>query len=235
MNGRLCSRMLRSALAVALLASASLALAKGPAVAVTADQAWQALLDGNRRFVNGDLDRLVKNSDSSSRKLVAAGQKPYATVLTCSDSRLPPEILFDRGLGEIFAVRVAGNIVSPHELGSMEYAAEHLKVPLIVILGHERCGAVTATVDSAGPVEGNIGSLINSILPAVNTARSSGQYSTHDELVEGASVENIKLVAQNILRDSPALAHMVSAGHVKIVGAKYDLDTGALTMVPLGR
>jgi carbonic anhydrase len=121
------------------------------------EQGLELLLKGNEKFISGNLDLLKKYSTPTVRKGLAAGQKPFAVILTCSDSRLAPEILFDKGLGEIFVVRVAGNIVAPHELGSIEYALEHLGANLIVVLGHEKCGAVKATYDTyPGHAEGNI-------------------------------------------------------------------------------
>lgn len=213
--------------------SASAATTAPVVPAVTADQALKRLQEGNENFVKGKLTSLVRESQAGVRKTVAAGQKPFAVILACSDSRVPPEILFDQGLGEIFVVRVAGNVVSPHELGSIEYAAEHLGTPLVMVLGHERCGAVTATVDAPGAVEGNIGSLIESIRPAVDAALASHSVATHEELVEASADENVKLVAANLEGQSPVIKKMVEEGLLKIVGAKYDLDDGKVRMMSL--
>ena len=111
---------------------------------------------------------------TSKRKELTKGQKPFAIVITCSDSRVPPELLFDQGLGDIFVVRVAGNVVDPIALGSIEYGAEHLNSPLLFILGHTKCGAVGATLEAKGKPEGNIGAIVKKIQPAVATAKKKG-------------------------------------------------------------
>jgi len=167
---------------------------------------------------------------------VAAGQHPYAIVLTCSDSRVPAEILFDKGLGEIFTVRVAGNVVAPHELGSIEYALEHLHANLIVVLGHERCGAVQSTYDAYPSVgEGNIASLLESISPAVeavvgHTPKPTGAAEKAAQ-VEECVVENIKLVSESLETKSPIIKEFVELGKAKIVRAKYDLDSGLVKVL----
>jgi carbonic anhydrase len=171
-------------------------------------------------------------STVSVRQSLAAGQSPYAIILACSDSRVPPEILFDRGLGEIFIIRVAGNVVAPHELGSIEYALEHLGVPLIMVLGHERCGAVTAAADWAGEVlPENIYSIIDSILPAVYSVQAKHTYATHDEYVDQCIVENIKLVTKQLTTDSHLIKEFFELGKVKIVKGKYDLDDGKVRLI----
>jgi carbonic anhydrase len=138
---------------------------------VSPDEALQKLMDGNKHFVENKLTNAAM-SDSATRTSLAKFQKPYAIILTCSDSRVPPEIIFDKGLGEIFVIRVAGNIPDPVVLGSIEYAAEHLGSPLVMVLGHERCGAVTATVDAKGKSTGsaNIDAIIKVIQPNVKLA-----------------------------------------------------------------
>lgn len=192
-----------------------------------------ALLEGNNNFIGGILDNLVKMSSPAKRTELAAGQKPYAIIVDCSDSRLAPEIIFDKGLGELFVVRVAGNVVAPHELGSIEYAAEHLGAEFVMVLGHSKCGAVTAAVDATGPVEGNIGSLIESIAPAVERAKGKATASTtHAELVELAVDENVNLVAQNIVEQSPVVKDLLEKGKIKIVKAKYDLASGKVNVLP---
>jgi carbonic anhydrase len=213
-----------------LMTGTTFSFANEAASTITADQALENLMEGNANYVKESLGKLVTNSTSKMRESIAAKQHPYAIILSCSDSRVPPEILFDKGLGEIFVVRVAGNIVSPHELGSIEYAVEHIGSPLIMVLGHERCGAVTATVEANGkPVEGNIGSLIASIAPAAATAKASG--ATGPALVEAACNANIENVSAEIKAKSPVIAEAIKAGHVKIVGAKYDLDSGKVELL----
>ncbi|MBI1919543.1 MAG: carbonic anhydrase [Geobacter sp.] len=195
-------------------------------------------MEGNKHYVENKMTSGALCS-ASTRESLAKTQKPYAIVLSCSDSRVPPEIIFDKGLGEIFVVRVAGNVVDPVTLGSIEYAAEHLGSPLIVVLGHERCGAVTAAVDAKGKPEGNIGAIVKSIAPAVKKAKSQckdckKKECTGDEkakLVECAIDENVKLVAGNITKQSAVIKELVKKGKVKIVTAKYDLDDGLVTLL----
>jgi carbonic anhydrase len=202
----------------------------------TPAQGLELLLSGNRNFAKGSVTHLDKFSDPAVRKEVALGQHPYAIVLTCSDSRVPAEILFDKGLGEIFTVRVAGNIVAPHELGSIEYALEHLGANLIVVLGHERCGAVKSTYDAyPAEVEGNIGSLVKDITPAVeavvgSTPKPTGSLEQAAQ-VEECVVENIKLVSKALETKSPIIKEFVELGKAKIVRAKYDLDSGLVQVL----
>jgi len=201
----------------------------------TPEQGLDLLLKGNAKFIKGDLELLKKYSSQAERKEVALGQKPFAIVLTCSDSRLPPEIIFDKGLGEIFVVRVAGNVVAPHELGSIEYALEHLGANLIVVLGHERCGAVSATYGAyPAHVEGNIGSLTESIYPAVDKivagTKAAGTVAQAAQ-VEECIVENIKQVSTSLEANSVIIKELVEKGETKIVRAKYDLDDGKVSVL----
>lgn len=208
----------------------ALALASGGGSGITADEALQKLLDGNKRYVEAQMTS-NKLCDVSARGALAKSQKPYAIVLSCSDSRVPPEIVFDKGLGEIFVVRVAGNVPDPVVLGSIEYAAEHLGSPLIMVLGHERCGAVTAAVDAKGKPEGNIGAIIKSIIPAVKQAKQEAKGKDKTELVETAINDNVKLVTANLTKQSTVLKHLVKEGKIRIVSAKYDLDDGKVTLL----
>jgi carbonic anhydrase len=199
------------------------------------EQGLELLLKGNAKFIKGDLTLLAKYSTPTVRKGLALGQKPFAVVLTCSDSRVAPEILFDKGLGEIFVVRVAGNIVAPHELGSIEYALEHLGANLIVVLGHEKCGAVSATYGAYPThVEGNIGSLTESIYPAVDTVVAGTKPAdtvAQAAQVEECIVENIKLVSESLEAKSAIIKELVEKGETKIVRAKYDLDEGKVVVL----
>lgn len=192
----------------------------------TPEQGLQMLLEGNAKFVRGDMDLLLKNSKPADRKEVALGQKPFAIILACSDSRLAPEILFNKGLGEIFVVRVAGNIVERHELGSIEYAIEHLGASLVMVLGHERCGAVTAAFNANGVSDGsNIGSLVESIAPAVLETKAAGGN------VEECIVNNVKNVTKDLEARSAIVREGIELGKVKVVRAKYDLDDGIVTVL----
>jgi carbonic anhydrase len=207
---------------LAVLAIPFVALAEGPA-APTADQALADLKAGNARFVAGKPQH--PHQGLKRVKEVAASQHPEAIILGCADSRVPPEALFDKGIGDIFVVRVAGNVSEPATTGSVEYAAEHLHVPLVVVLGHHKCGAVKATVEATGPVEGNIGAIVKEIQPAVEAAKKSPG---KEGLVDDAVHENTKLVAEELESESELLKNLVHEGKVKIVTAVYDLDSGKI-------
>lgn len=215
---------------VALVLTCAVAWASGSGPGMTADEALAKLMEGNQHYVAGGLTN-QKMSDAATRQSLATGQKPYAIILSCSDSRVPPEIIFDKGLGEIFVVRVAGNVVDPIVLGSIEYAVEHLGTPLVVVLGHERCGAVTAAVDAKGKSEGNIGAIVKAIKPAVAQARKEMKGQDHAVLVEAAIDRNIHEVVLNMMKKSPVIAEMAAAGKVRIVEAKYDLDDGKVNLL----
>jgi len=210
---------------------AALALASSGAAGITADEALAKLLDGNKRYVESKMNSCGETTASAREKL-AKSQKPYAIILSCSDSRVPPEIIFDKSLGEIFVVRVAGNVPDPIVIGSVEYAAEHLGSPLVMVLGHERCGAVTATVDANGKGEGNIGAIVKGIAPALKKVKKDKNCDLKDKgkLVECVVDANAKMVAQNLTKQSKIIKEMVHEGKLKIVAAKYDLDDGKVTV-----
>lgn len=206
----------------------------GVASAVTPDEALSMLMDGNKNFNQGNLANLQVNSKPKVREALAAGQHPYAIILDCSDSRLSPEIIFDRGLGEIFVVRVAGNVVAPHELGSIEYAVEHLGSVLLMVLGHSKCGAVNATVGAldkptctVATVEGNIGSLVESIAPAVEKSCRDGA----SNLLAASIDNNVDLVAENIEMNSSIVAEALEKGKIKLIKARYDLEDGKVKLL----
>jgi len=212
----------------------------GSAPAVSPDDALQRLMDGKQRYVDNQMTG-SKLCDLSTRTSLAKSQQPYAIILTCSDSRVPPEILFDKGLGEIFVIRVAGNIPDPVVLGSIEYAAEHLGSPLVMVLGHERCGAVKATVDAKGKSSGskNIDAIVKGVAPAVKTAVKDCQAckddrkcadTKKDEFVECVVDANAKIVAAGLTKNSRILNHLLHEKKIKIVAAKYDLDDGKVTL-----
>ena len=193
------------------------------------DEALQKLMDGNKRYVSGSL--MKKDLGDTKRKELLKGQKPFAIVLSCSDSRVPPEIVFDQGLGDIFVVRVAGNVVDPIALGSIEYGAEHLNAPLLFILGHSKCGAVTATIDAKGEPEGNIGAIVKKIMPAAEKAKKKG--GTKDEILETAIQENVKNVYSDVMKKSKIVPHLVEEGKLKIAAGEYDITTGKVAMIEL--
>ncbi|MCX7793441.1 MAG: carbonic anhydrase [Thermodesulfovibrionales bacterium] len=191
------------------------------------EEAYTRLMDGNRRFISGNISK--KDLGELKRRELAKGQHPVAIVVTCSDSRVPPEIIFDQGLGELFVIRVAGNVVDPVALGSIEYAAEHLHVPLLIVLGHSNCGAVTAAVDAKGKTEGNIGAIVKKILPAVRKAEAKG--GSREEIISRAIRENVLLVQEEIQQNSPVLKGLIERGALKLVGAVYDISSGAVEII----
>lgn len=217
-----------SAVLLALLIVLPLpAPASGPAAATpgtTPDAALTRLLEGNRRFVAGQLQH---PSQSAARRVeIARGQHPFAVILTCADSRLAPEIIFDQGLGDLFVVRNAGNLAGDHVLGSIEYAVEHLHTPLVVVLGHSQCGAVAATV-GGGEAPGHIRSIVASLQPAVAMAKKKP-----GDTLENAVRINARLTAAAIGQSEPLLAHLAKAGKVRVLAARYDLTTGQVEIFP---
>jgi carbonic anhydrase len=224
--------MTKTAVLIATLAaSACLAFASGGGVGVSAGDALQRLLDGNKRYVGNKLGTCAA-TNSAAREHLSRTQHPYAIILSCSDSRVPPELIFDKTLGEIFVIRVAGNVADPIILGSIEYATEHLGSPLIMVLGHERCGAVTAAVNAKGKPEGNIGAIISAIQPAARKAKEIYKGGFSEELIECAVEVNAKAVAASLTKRSKVLAEQLKEGKIKIVAAKYDLDDGKVTLLP---
>lgn len=151
------------------------------------------------------------------------GQKPFASLLSCSDSRVPPEIIFDQGIGDIFVIRVAGNVAGMDEIASLEYGIEHLGVPLLVVMGHSKCGAVTAAVKGGG-VDGSIAALLEKIAPAVNEARKSTP--TEEELIPKATVENVWQGIETCLTQSKIIRERIEKGELRVVGAIYDIASG---------
>lgn len=190
--------------------------------------AWKRLLDGNARFVSGQSAH--PNQDGKRRTEVAAGQKPFAIVIGCADSRTSPEILFDQGLGDLFVVRLAGNIVDDAALGSVEFAVAALGAKLIVVLGHEKCGAVKATVGvvngDAAPAN-HIASIVEAIKPAAQAAKGRA-----GDAVENAVNENVHAVVEKLKVAAPVLGPLVKSGELQVVGARYDLDDGKVEIVP---
>lgn len=197
----------------------------GHAAAQSPEAVLKALLTGNERFVAGTATR--PRAGYARRAELVKGQHPAAAVIGCADSRVAPELLFDQGLGDLFVVRVAGNVAEPGVVGSVEYAAEHLGTPLVVVLGHEGCGAVKSTLDGAGE-EGNLGSLVKDIRPAVASACQPASPSC-DALHEGVHL-NARAQAKNMLERSPLLRHLVAAGKVRVVAATYDLASGKVAL-----
>ncbi|MFA6569482.1 MAG: carbonic anhydrase [Victivallales bacterium] len=216
-------------LGIIVVAWGAFALAAGSGADMSADEAIKRLMDGNKRYAESKMT-VCGETTKETREILSKGQRPYAIILSCSDSRVPPEIIFDKTLGEIFVIRVAGNVPGPIVLGSIEYAAEEFGSPLIMVLGHQRCGAVTASVDAHGKPEGNIGAIIKAIMPAVKKAKQGAKEKSKGDLVEKAVDYNIRLTAENITEHSPIIKRLIKEGKVKLVKAKYDLDDGKVTL-----
>ncbi len=192
--------------------------------AVSSDAARVKLMSGNKRFVES---RMRHSGHTTRRRIeIAKGQHPFAVVISCSDSRVPPEILFDQGLGDLFVIRLAGNIVDDAAIGSIEYAVEHLGVSYVMVLGHERCGAVEATV-KGGHYPGHVGALAKAIRPAmIDAAREGGDF------VEQTVRANVALVVRQLRSAAPILEERFRNGLLSIEGARYDLDDGTVEMLP---
>lgn len=190
----------------------------------TADAALEKLMQGNARFVHHRL----KHPDQKPSRMaeLVQGQHPFAVVLGCSDSRIPPEVLFDQGLGDIFVIRVAGNILSDDVIGSIEYGIEHLGTPLVLVLGHEKCGAVTAAVENVDTGCSHEGCLINAIKPAVQISKNQ-----KGDLVDVSIHNNVKLVVENLKKSKPIIADSIEHGKVKVIGAYYHLDSGKVDLM----
>jgi carbonic anhydrase len=196
-----------------------------PAIAqnnMTPDEALRQLMEGNQRFT--ERKQKYPHQDVVRLNEVAKGQKPFAAILGCADSRVPSEIIFDQGLGDLFVCRIAGNIAISEEIGSLEFGTAVLGAKVIMVLGHERCGAVDATLKGT-PVPGQIGSLLDAIRPCLSKVKDQP-----GDTLENACKANVAYQVEK-LKASPVLADLVTKGNLKIVGGYYDLDTGKVALV----
>ena len=192
--------------------------------AMTPDQALTRLREGNARFVANQ----PKQRNWSAKVIAtASGQYPFAAVLGCMDSRAPIEVVFDQGIGDVFGVRIAGNVVNEDELGSLEYAVKVVGVKLVVVLGHTSCGAVKGAIDDAKL--GNLTQLLAKIRPAVTAAKCSD--SKDAACVDKVAAENVRKSMHEIKEKSPDLATAIDGGQIKVVGAMYDIATGKITFL----
>lgn len=189
----------------------------------TSEIALERLMEGNKRFVESKMNPSERMDECRLRLL--GGQNPFAVILGCSDSRVPPELIFDQGPGELFVVRVAGNIAGRMVMGSIEYAVEHLRIPLILVLGHTDCGAVTATA-AGNPLPGELPVLAAAIQPALDEARA-----LQGDLIENTAKINAKLVSEKISRTGPIISSAVRSGTLKVMPAFYRLDTGEVDLL----
>ena len=198
-----------------------------------AQQALERLIEGNRRFVA----ERAQQADVSKlqRARLTEGQAPFAIILGCSDSRVPAEIVFDQGLGDLFVIRVAGNVVAPSQIGSVEFAAQRFGTPLVVVLGHARCGAVMASLESiedpSTAETTNVLSIVNRIRPAIEPLCQTELKNKPSELLEAAVRANILASANHLRHGSQLLENMVASGQLTVIGAEYSLDTGGVELI----
>jgi carbonic anhydrase len=214
-------------LAAAALGNLWQPTAQAAATSLSPDEVLRQLLDGNQRFISETPNH--PHDSSKRRHSTAEAQHPIATILSCADSRVPAELLFDVGLGDVFNVRVAGNVINPEVIGSLEYAVELLNTPLLMILGHERCGAVTAAVKHQS-VPGSIGSFVHDIEPAIALAHLTDQDS-EDMAIDKVVRTNVQYQMDQLIQRSSLIADRVDRGSLKIIGSRYDLDSGAVTSI----
>jgi carbonic anhydrase len=203
--------------------SARPAYAASATTSVTANEAIAKLKAGNEKYVNAP--QICAVELSKQREQVANAQTPWATIITCSDSRVPPELLFGAlGVGELFVARNAGNMVDTATMGTIEYGAEHLGIPLVVVMGHERCGAVVAAcavVEKHAKFPGSIGPMINAIVPAAKAVRGKP-----GDFVDNTVRESAKRTAMKVATKSEIVSHLIKANKVEVIAARYDLENG---------
>ena len=196
---------------------------------ISASEALERLREGNRRFVAGEhtIDELASGI---RRMAVVSGQRPIAAILGCSDSRVPVEVVFDQGFGDLFVIRVAGNVVAPSQIGSVEFAAERLGTRLVVVLGHTRCGAVTATLeDLQRPVSNqswNMNSIVGRIRPSVEGLLATDLKNDPERLIDQAVRANVRASVNQLRHGSDVLELLLRRDGLRVVGAEYSLETG---------
>jgi carbonic anhydrase len=199
---------------------------------VSALEALFRLREGNLRFIGDDPERDTLASGGSRRRQLAAGQEPFAIVLGCSDSRVPAELVFDQGLGDLFVIRVAGNIVAPSQIGSVEFAAEQFHTRLVVVLGHSGCGAIVATIDQLKrPVEKqsrNLRAIVDRVRPSVEPLLATELRHDNQTLVRDAVRANVRASASHLRHGSELLEQLIERDGLLVVGAEYSLETGVV-------
>jgi carbonic anhydrase len=198
---------------------------------IPAHEALDRLKEGNRRFVS-DVPNLNLFTNHARRRELAAGQEPFAIILGCADSRVPAEIVFDQGLGDLFVIRVAGNIVAPSQVGSVEFAAERSGSRLVVVLGHSNCGAILATIEELGRPSAdqsrNLRSIVDRVRPSVAPLLASGLGSQPEVLVREAVRANIRVSVNHLRHGSEVLEQLIQTAGLVVVGAEYSLDSGVV-------
>jgi len=214
-------------ISLGLVLSGAAAWAQTSGSGMSADDALTKLMAGNQRYVSNKEQH--PDESPARRKALVDGQHPFAVILGCADSRVSPELLFDQGLGDLFVIRVAGNIVDDAVLGSIEYAVEHLGTKLIVVLGHEKCGAVSAAVEG-GEAAGHLKALVTAIRPSVEaTAGDPG------DKIHNCVIDNARRVAIQIRESQPVLKEYVERKGLKVLAADYALDTGKVNLLDVPR
>jgi carbonic anhydrase len=191
------------------------------------DAIWTSLMAGNERFVAG---KPRSRALPALRHKLASGQQPHAIILACSDSRVSPELVFDQSLGDLFVVRTAGNVADSVGLGSIEYAVDHLHSTVLVVLGHQKCGAVSAACSGEKMPSRNLEAIVDKINPAVAQAKT---YAKPDDLIESVVKENVHQSAKDVLANSEILREAVKAGKLTVIEAEYQLDSGAVVRLNL--
>ena len=216
-----------------------------PPTASSHQEILDRLREGNRRFAEGTANRFAAE-EAELRRQLAQGQAPDAVILTCADSRVPPTLVFDQGLGDLFIIRVAGNVVSPEELGSVEFAVDQLGCRIVMVMGHTRCGAVSAAVDLLGQSDAglspNLRSITDRIRPAAEGALAEvlgpdalqtdaldGE--TRDRVIAAAIRQNVRMAAQALRDGSPLLDELAASGALAILGAEYCLESGTVEVL----
>ena len=198
---------------------------------ISAQDALKRLIEGNRRFVSGNHSNDADISPSRRRKLTA-GQEPFAIILGCSDSRVPAEMVFDQGLGDLFVIRVAGNIVAPSQIGSVEFAAARFGTRLVVVLGHSQCGAIQATLEELQqPTEHqsrNLRAIVDRIRPSVEGLLATELRNDPAELVQSAVRANVRASVNQLRHGSEVLEQLIDKEGLLVVGAEYSLETGVV-------
>ena len=200
---------------------------------LTALEALSRLEEGNRRFVANQTN--PDSLDHARRRALAAGQEPFAIILGCSDSRVPAELVFDQGFGDLFVIRVAGNIVAPSQVGSVEFAASRFGTRLVVVLGHSGCGAITATLEEitgrATSQSRNLRSIVNRVRPSVETLLTSRRHDNEDALIRDAVRANVRASVNHLQHGSELLERLSLDDGLMVVGAEYSLETGVVTFL----
>ena len=196
---------------------------------IPAQEALDRLKEGNQRFVTNTRDQDATQYNTRRAEL-AAGQQPFAIILGCSDSRVPAELVFDQGLGDLFVIRVAGNIVAPSQVGSVEFAAARYDTRLVVVLGHSQCGAILATLEEMQrPTENqsrNLKAIVDRVRPSVETVMEAHRDGHPDQIVEAAVRANIRASVNHLRHGSEVLEHLIESEGLAVVGAEYSLETG---------